>query len=271
MSVPRFRVTERHILLFILFAAILGYGGAVLFINVRKKVTRADAFRKPIVRWMPPQPTQPGQEIHYAIADLLDPSLMSVPNAHGFSHSMWQRQMPAPHRVVEPPAELAFLDAEPAHELPALLQQPSLVEAMQATTQKLPAESEEAEEIKAVEPPRIPEESMLRIIEGLQQRPIIVRPTLPRISGEPAPRPTRVRVGVASDGTVHYAMLERSCGNENVDARALDAARRVRFEPQRQADDEVLNWGVILFLWATATPPATNGTSAVVREQSHNQ
>src|SRR2546422_11418627 len=113
MAVLRFRVTERHILLFILGAALVGYGGAVLFINIRKKVERAEPLRKPIVRWMPPERAAQAEEIHYVIADLLDPSLMSLPSTRGLSRSMWQRKIPAAHRPGEQPAELALLDATP--------------------------------------------------------------------------------------------------------------------------------------------------------------
>ena len=270
MAVLRFRVTERHILLFILGAALVGYGGAVLFINFRKRAGDVEVVRKQIVHWMPPQPTSQANDIRYIVAELLDPSLMSLPNIRGFSRSMWLRQLPAMHRTIEPPTELAFLDAAPSPELNPLVVRPPLVEVMQTATLKLPAQFEETDEPGTNEPPPVSDESRLQIVDGLSQRLIIAAPDLPKISADAVLRPTtRVRVGVASDGTVRFAMLERPCGNEAIDAQALDAARHIRFQPQLQADDEALSWGVIRFLWAIATPSATNGASG--GERSGNQ
>jgi TonB family protein len=67
-------------------------------------------------------------------------------------------------------------------------------------------------------------------------------------------RPTQVRVAVAADGTVHYAVLHRPTGNEAADAEALRFARALRFAPRQDTDAAGLTWGLVRFLWATAPP-----------------
>jgi TonB family protein len=75
-------------------------------------------------------------------------------------------------------------------------------------------------------------------------------------------KPTRVRIGVAPDGTVRFASVERSCGKETVDAQAVELAQQIRFEPVTDAKSSSLDWGVVKMLWATELPPVATGNGA---------
>ena len=105
----------------------------------------------------------------------------------------------------------------------------------------------------------------MRIIDETGNLAILQSPELPTITSDTPLRPTCVRIAVVADGTVRYAVLDRSSGSDataaQADARALDLAQQIRFEPQRFADATALRWGVLKFIWATASPAgATNET-----------
>lgn len=269
MMVPHFRVTERHILLFILVAAMLGFGGAVLFISIRKKVARTESFHKPMVRWMPPEPDGKIKEIHYVIADLLDPSLLSLPSAHGFSRGLWQRLSPATRRDFEPRTELAYLNAETTFVFQALLEQPPLADIVQSSAEKAVAESEDATETEAVATASALDHSVAALVAPIGNRPLLQMPEVPTITTDTPLRPTRVRIAVADDGLVRYAVLDRSAGSGDpaaqADAQALELARNIRFAPETASDMSTLTWGVVKFIWATLPPPAATNDTRTAR------
>ena len=85
-------------------------------------------------------------------------------------------------------------------------------------------------------------------------------PELPVLTSPVPVRAVQVRVGVGADGLVRYALLDRSCGNETVDAQAVLLARQFRFEAT-QSGDSALAWGIMRFLWATQGSTPTNVAS----------
>ena len=269
MAVARFRISERQVLLVIMGALLLAYIGAILVVTFRQKGQRPDLSQPPRVRWMEPQVDHSANDIRYVIADLLDPSLMSLPSPHGFSLPTWQRQPTASYQPPEPAVELAFLHAGTPGALESLLDEPSLKDAVQAAVQRLPPESEEAADALIAETPAAADKTVLEFTAGLEQRAPSVPPELPTITSETALRPTRLRIAVTPDGAVRYAVLERSCGSEPVDKQALDIARELRLEPERDVSALALTWGVVKFVWATATPPAATNGVAVANEM-HN-
>jgi TonB family protein len=70
---------------------------------------------------------------------------------------------------------------------------------------------------------------------------------------------------VGADGLVLYAMLDRSSGDEAVDAQALALVRQIRFEAERDSSSTSVAWGVLRFLWATQAATSTNGESTVAQ------
>jgi TonB family protein len=261
MAIARFRITERQVLLLIMAGSILAYVGAILVVTFRQKGKQPDLTRPARVRWMPPQNGKGPVDIRYIIADVLDPSLMSLPSAHGFSRLAWEREPTATYRPPEPPVELAFLGAGEPTSLEPLLKEPSLDDTVKASVEKLSVEPEEATEFPPVERQTAVNRTVIELTAGLEQRILADYPQLPTIASETPLRPTRLRMAVSADGTVRYEMLERSCGNESVDRQALDIARQFRFEPQEGTSVMGLTWGVARFVWATTAPAA---------DESHN-
>ena len=143
MSWVKLRMTERQVLLLIMGACLAAYAGAFLFVAVRRKPQQTDSTARSVGYWMPQQPQPQAQKIEYVVADLLDPSLMSLPSVHGFSRQLWERQSPAKRRDFKPSVEFAFLDAEVPAEIQPLLEQPSLADVVQVSAEKSSAQSEE--------------------------------------------------------------------------------------------------------------------------------
>jgi hypothetical protein len=261
MAVVKFRMTERQLLLLIMGVSLLAYVAAFLIVGLRQKPRQQEFAKGPVARWMPQETSPQAQSFEYVIADLLDPSLMSLPNAHGFSRELWERRLPAAHRAFEPRTELAFLDAATPSEFQPLLRQASLADAVQLSVEKAPAESEEVVEPEPSPPQAAPDHSVLRVVESIDERSTLQSPELPLIVSDTPLRPTGVRIAVAADGTVRYAVLDRSSGSGAVaaqaDAQALESAQRIRFEPRSDGDDKTLTWGVLRFIWATTLPAAS--------------
>jgi TonB family protein len=256
MAIARFRITERQVLLLIMAGSILAYVGAILVVTFRQKGKQPDLTRPARVRWMPPQTGKGPMDIRYVIADLLDPSLMSLPSVHGFSRLTWDSQPTATYHPPEPPVVLAFLDAGTPPAMQPLLSEPTLDDTVRASVEKLTVEPEVPVESPPIEPQTAVNRTVIELTTGLEQRTLAERPDLPTVVSEAPLRPTRLRVAVSTDGTVRYAMLERSCGNESVDHQALDIARQLRFEPQGGTGVMGLTWGVARFVWATTAPAA---------------
>lgn len=190
------------------------------------------------------------------LAEIMDPSLMSLPSDHGFSRPMTTRSVPAAPRSLGWQNDAAYLGATPSTQFPALLRQPPLAALVQsATAPALPAPAD-ADEAVTIESPAAVNQTVVRALGPLASQAIVRGPVLPVIVSESPVRPTRVRVGVAADGTVRFAALERASGNEVADARAVELARQIRFEPVAGAAPEALTWDVLRFLWATELPAA---------------
>ena len=108
-------------------------------------------------------------------------------------------------------------------------------------------------------------QSVVRVLGPLEDRGIVHAPTLPTINNPTPLRPTQIRVGVGADGLVLYALLDRSSGDDGVDAQALTLARQIRFEAEQDSSAISLAWGVLRFLWATQPPATTNVESTAAQ------
>ena len=198
----------------------------------------------------------------YVVADVFDPSLMSLPSAHGFSRHLWSRKIEASQRDLGWNQQPAFLVVT-APGVPAPLLQPVAVDAAVLTAaEKTPALSEESNDNELPEVPISINQSVYRVLGALENRSVASVPSLPTINS-PAPlTPTQIRVGVNPDGLVFYALLDRSSGDDGVDAQALNLARQFRFEAEHVSGAPPLTWGILRFLWATQLLSVTNGDSA---------
>ena len=160
--------------------------------------------------------------------------------------------------------EPAYLDAGPPIPPRSLLEPVPLPDAVLSAAEKNPAQSEEPDD-ESTAPAVSVNESVFRILGPLEDRGVIRAPELPALGGPTPIKPTQVRVGVGADGLVRYALLDRSSGNEAVDAQAVLLARQIRFETEDNSVSPTLAWGVVRFLWATQAPAATNGESAAAQ------
>lgn len=269
-TLVRFSLGERQVVLIMILLSLVAHAGAFYIFRVTDKVRMPALSERPRVQWMrPPSLEREGaMPLQYVVAETLDPSLMSLPSARGFSRQMWEKGMTVTHRASEWTVEPAYLDVKLAAAMPPLLEQPSLVEQVKATVGKRPAVSEEPV-AEAVEVPVVLNQSVFRVAGPLAGRPVVRVPKLPVIPSVAPVRSTTVRAGVGADGVVRFATVEKSSGNEDVDNQAVTLTRQIRFEPQGTRDirgseisEDSISWGLVKFLWATqpsAAPPGSEG------------
>jgi len=230
-------LAPEQIPLWMLVFSLCGVGAAVLFARGARTLQPQALPERPRIHWLPA-----------AATDRFDPSLMSLPSARGFSGKLWERAAP-----VGPPTQVwesgpLYFDAKPNRSPGTLLEWPALVREVRAAATKLPVA---AEELPAAGDLPLPvNRTVIRVAGSLAERPVWEEPAAAAVRSDVTLRPTRLRVGVGSDGRVQFATVERTSGDAAVDGRAIELARQLRFEPR--AAGEELQWGVLQFLWAQA-------------------
>lgn len=251
MTLSRFRLSERQVLHFIMVVCFVGFISAVVIVFLRKSIPRTETDKRPIVRWISPRSIEEGHEIRFLIASLDDPSLMSLPDIHAFSKALWQRHTSPDNSPISPDDTIAYLDTTPPRELPPLLRSTPLPETVRNIAEKPLAvviDMAPTDTLTALN------HSTIQLTGDLEQYQILRSPSLPAIASETPLRPTLVRLAVTAGGTVRYAMLYRSCGNETADAQALETARQLCFVLPSDTAPQTLLWGVAKFLWVVKTP-----------------
>jgi hypothetical protein len=267
---PKLSFAQGQLLLWILAGSLVAFGVMFVFFRI-SGVSLATAPRESTRVLVMPAAKQnlfSSSDPRYVIADVFDPSLMTLPSAHGFSRGMWRRKIEARQRDLGWDGQPAFLAAGPMEAVRSLLEPTPVDTAVLSAAEKTPALSEESNDNEAIEPPVSINQSVLSVLSALEDRGVTYMPPLPIIHSSGPIRPTQVRVGVGVDGLVLYALLDRTdrtSGDETVDAQALALARQVRFEPERDSSSTALAWGVLRFSWATQGPASTNGESTVAQ------
>lgn len=267
---PKLSFAQGPLLLWILAGSLLAFGVMFVFFRV-SGVSLATAPRESSrVLVMPKASQNPfsSSDSRYVIADIFDPSLMTLPSAHGFSRGMWRQKIEATQRNLGWDEQPAFLAERPMNALRSLLEPTPVDAAVLSAAEKTPALSEESNDNEAIEPPVAINQSVLRVLSALEDRGITYTPPLPVINSSGPIRPTQVRVGVSADGLVLYALLDRTdrtSGDDAVDGQALALARQIRFEAEHDSNSNPLAWGVVRFLWATQGTTSTNSDSSVAQ------
>jgi hypothetical protein len=262
--VAKVSFAQGQLMLWILVGSLLAFGAMFVFFRI-SGVTLATVPRKlPLIAFMPTARQDPLSltDARYIVADVFDPSLMSLPSLHGFSSGLWRRRIEAKQRNLDWNQEPAYLDAKQPEPLRSLLEPVPLAAAALSASEKNPALSEEPEN-EMTGPAEIVNASVFRVLGPLEDRGVIRAPELPVLASPVPVRAVQVRVGVGPDGLVRYALLDRSCGSEVVDAQAVLLARQFRFEAT-QSGDSALVWGIVRFLWATQGSTPTNMASAAL-------
>ena len=258
--VPKLSFAQGQLMLWILAGSLMAFGAMFVFFRVSGVALTAAPRELPRIAWMPTAGQDPllTPDARYVIADVFDPSLMSLPSPHGFSSGAWRQKIGATQRNLGWNEQSAFLAATPPGEPRSLLEPVPVDAAVLAAAEKTQALSEESDDVAATEPSVSVDQSVFRVLGALEDRVIVGTPTLPVISSPVPLRPTQIRVGVGGDGLVLYALLDRACGDDAVDAQALAFAGQVRFEAEHDSSAGPLTWGVLRFLWATQPPATTN-------------
>jgi hypothetical protein len=268
--VRKLSFAQGQLLLWILAGSLVAFGAMFVFFRV-SGVSLNTAPRESSRVLLMPAPNQnpfSHSDPRYVIADVFDPSLMTLPSAHGFSRGMWRQKIEATQRNLGWNEQPAFLADRPMDALRSLLEPTPVDAAVLVAAEKTPALSEESNDNEAIESPVSINQSVLRVLSALEDRGITYSPPLPIITSAGPIRPTQVRVGVGADGRVLYALLDRTdrtSGDETVDTQALALARQVRFEAERDSSSTSLAWGVLRFLWATQGVSMTNSESILAQ------
>jgi hypothetical protein len=228
-------------------AFMVAYAINAIVAYTRKRVPRADTIRRPTVYWMAPQRPDRQTEPQYAAAELFDPSLLSLPNRHGFSGALWQHTATPAQRDLPPTIALAYGQSPTNLSLPVLLDRPPLTELVRQNAGGPSAGTG----ILELEPAAAGTQSVVRAEGALADWPLLQSPELPLLQRDTALRPTLVRVAVTSAGTTLYACLFRSSGDDAVDAQALQWAHEVTFVPRQAPGAAALTWGWLRFQWRT--------------------
>src|SRR5271170_5966697 len=98
--VPKLSLAQGQLMLWILAGSIVAFGSMFLFFRV-SGVSLTAAPRDVLhINFMPTARQDPlvAHDTAYVIADVFDPSLMSLPSDHGFSKRMWARKIEASQR-----------------------------------------------------------------------------------------------------------------------------------------------------------------------------
>jgi hypothetical protein len=109
-----------------------------------------------------------------------------------------------------------------------------------------------------------PAKRSILIAEGdLAARPIRELPALPIQYGSEVLAPTIVQVAVQPNGFPLSKGIVSTSGSRAADLSALQIAGSIRFaaDPLRR-ETEALQWGNLVFQWATAATPSTNAPAA---------
>jgi hypothetical protein len=270
MKRPKLSFAQGQLMLWILAGSLVAFAVMFVFFRVSGTALTAVPRQAPHIAWMPTANQNPfsPSDPRYVIADIFDPSLMTLPSAHGFSRGMWRQKIVPTQRNLGWNEQPAFLAAKPMDALRSLLEPTPVDAAVLSAAEKTPAFSEESNDNEAIEPPVSINQSVLRVVSPLEDRGITYTPPLPIITSSGTVRPTQVRVGVGSDGLVLYALLDRTdrtSGDETVDAQALALARQIRFEAEHDSRSASVAWGVLRFLWAAQGATSTNGESTVAQ------
>jgi hypothetical protein len=264
--VPKLSFGQGQLMLWILAGSLVAFVAMFVFLHVSGVTLTTTSRELPHINWMPPAHENPfsPSDPRYLIAEVFDPSLMTLPSIHGFSSGAWRRKIEATQRSLGWNEQPAFLDAAPPAEPRSLLDPTPVDVAVLAAAEKTQAFSEESNDIEGTVLPVAVNQSVVRILGALEERAVVSAPQLPTITS-PALRPTQIRVGVGADGQVLYALLDQSCKDDAVDAQALALAGRIRFEAEHDSSASSLTWGVLKFLWATQPPATTNVESTAAQ------
>lgn len=188
-----------------------------------------------------------------------DPALFALPSFHGFSGRAWMPAPAAPHRYHEWSEPQRWLQP-PLNLLGQTFVQyvKDITGTPLALTQK-PAPQTARPDVEA-QPVWLPERSTMQIQSRASTRRPVEVPALPDWPCNDVLVPTEVEILVDARGRVLSAVLKSDSGLPEADAKALEFARDLRFNPGQP--DEPANVLRLVFQWRVVPAPAGGSTNA---------
>src|SRR6266404_382773 len=152
--VPKLSFAQGQLMLWILAGSLVAFGALFVFFRVSGVALTAVPRELPRIAWMPTAAQDPllTPDARYVIADMFDPSLMSLPGPHGFSSGAWHQKIGATRRNLGWNEQPAFLAVAPPREPRSLLEPTPVDAAVLAAAEKNQARSEESNDASATEP-----------------------------------------------------------------------------------------------------------------------
>ena len=216
----------------------------------------------PLITFLSPTADAPSIQQFRQSLTLADPSASSLPNLQGFSATTIERSVLIPS-LIESQRDDPLLLARPQIDLTQLtiLPEVPVTALLAARAMKQPAESLDDEGFERIIV-RSKAESSFLFSGPVKDRKLLTLASIPLVRAPAPAQPTVVRIAVSSMGDVKFAVIEKSSGADDKDARALDIIRRWRF--QALSEDGKDQWGSVAVYWAAEppAPPAPADTNA---------
>jgi len=189
--VPKLSFAQGQLMLWILAGSLVAFGVMFVFFRVSGVAVTGRQREMPHIAWMPTAHQNPfsPSDARYVISSVFDPSLMTLPSAHGFSRGMWRRKIEARQRDLGWDDQPAFLADRPMEALRSLLEPMPVDTAVLSAAEKTPALSEESNDHEPIESPVSVNQSVLRVLSALEDRGVTSTPPLPIINGSVPFRP----------------------------------------------------------------------------------
>jgi hypothetical protein len=209
-----------------------------------------------------------------SMLDLMDPTVFSRANRHGFSGEIWLRFEPVEHRSsgwADEPPFLSFDDDQLLADLEAFGQsakpQPGLITANASLGMN--------ERLKLPPELRPRTESVMSLSGELQTGDLLEAPVLPVIEHDGVLPASTVTIQVDRRGRVYSARLDSRSGSSSADQMALQIARSLRFgvadgfSPNTDARDfgSFRRAFVTIHWWTVAPPPPEKPPATPVRDE----
>lgn len=225
-------------------------------------------FKPPLVTFLSPTSEAASIRKFREDMELADPSVSALPNPHGFSRTTIRRDRQVPSLIEARKDDPQFLLREQTD--------PSeMTSVVESTLPALLASHGSKEPAAAVELFDDVMEGHLSYRSGsgylqsgeIRDRPLLSLASIPFVRNPAPALPSVVRVAVSPLGEVKFALLEKSSGSDEKDARALDIIRRWRFQVARETTGD--QWGTVSIYWSAEpmkpaapvpTPVETNTT-----------
>jgi TonB family protein len=218
-----------------------GQIGAIFALHTREplRVKMAPLVPAPIADF-------PTNSVGTEVDDLNDPLAFAGANERGFSAHAWLKPPKMELSLsnsIAPPSFLAFQRS------PGQIPEPN---AFDGPAPQLPFVSFALSNEKR-------RESVVRLQGGIINRPLTTRIVPPIQIGSDTLSNTVVQVAIQADGAAFSARLLESSGSRGADLTALQLARDAQFTPLPPAERKTvaLQWGELIFLWASTNPPPT--------------